>query len=101
MSIQACTCFRREKSQDRVEDSYYNIEYPTPHDSVQCGDDMLLLNFFAKFSRFECALKRAVFVKKGAGGSASPAWNDSNWEVLAAGPAALHLQDNRLERGGT
>ncbi len=31
-----------------------------PH-SIQfiAGDDMLVLDFFAKFSRFECALKRA------------------------------------------
>ena len=33
------------------------------------GDDMLVLDFFAKFSRFECALKRAGFVKRGAAGA--------------------------------
>ena len=36
----------------------------------------LVLDSFAKFSRFKCAPKRAGSVKKGAGGSASAAWNE-------------------------
>jgi len=46
-------------------------------DSIQsiAGDDELVLDFFVDFSRFECALKRAGFVKPGSSGSASPDWN--------------------------
>jgi hypothetical protein len=40
------------------------------------GDDKLVFEFFATFSRFECALKRAGFVKEGLWGSASPAWKE-------------------------
>jgi hypothetical protein len=40
------------------------------------GDDALVLNFFEKFSRFECALKKAGFVKGDSNGGASPAWNE-------------------------
>jgi hypothetical protein len=37
-----------------------------PH-SIQsiAGDDMLVLDFFAKFSRFECALKKGRVREKG------------------------------------
>lgn len=39
------------------------------------GDTPLVLDFFETFSRFECGLKRAGFVKAGAYGSASPKWD--------------------------
>ena len=50
----------------------------TPPDSTQpiAGDDKLVFEFFATFSRFECALKRAGFVKRGPCGSASPDWEE-------------------------
>jgi hypothetical protein len=37
----------------------------TQPDSIQsiAGDDKLVFDFFENFSRFECALKRARFVK--------------------------------------
>jgi hypothetical protein len=40
------------------------------------GDDVLVQSFFEMFSRFECALKKAGFVKGDPNGSAIPAWND-------------------------
>jgi hypothetical protein len=42
--------------------------------SLTEGNGELVLEFFATFSRFECALKRAHFVKEGAHGSANPDW---------------------------
>ena len=50
----------------------------TQPDSIQsiAGDDKLVFEFFATFSRFECALKRAGFVKRGPCGSASPDWEE-------------------------
>jgi hypothetical protein len=47
-------------------------------DSIQsiARDDKLVFDFFENFSRFECALKRAGFVKEGPWGSASPAWKE-------------------------
>jgi len=39
-------------------------------------DDALVCDFFVKFSRFECALKKVGFVKPGAHDSAIPAWGE-------------------------
>ena len=38
------------------------------------ANDKLVLDFFSMFSRFECGLKRAGFVKKGPYGSAGTDW---------------------------
>jgi hypothetical protein len=38
------------------------------------GDEKLALDFFETFSRFECGLMRAGFVKRGVYDSASPKW---------------------------
>lgn len=43
--------------------------------SIAGDDGELVLEFFASFSRFECALKRARFVKEGPYGCAIPDWN--------------------------
>jgi hypothetical protein len=50
----------------------------SPPDSIQAiaGDEKLVFDFFTQFSRFECALKRAGFVKgsRPDGGYAKPDW---------------------------
>ena len=46
-----------------------------PFFNVFLTQDTSVLEFFATFSRFECALKRARYVKKGAYGSAIPDWD--------------------------
>jgi hypothetical protein len=38
------------------------------------GDEPLVFMFFETFSRFECALKRGGFVRRGQHGSANPDW---------------------------
>ncbi len=42
--------------------------------SLTGGNDKLVLEFFVVFSRFECALKRAKFVKGDKYGNALPDW---------------------------
>jgi hypothetical protein len=44
-------------------------------ETIAGGDCKLVLKFFVTFSRFECALKRAHFVKGDGNGNASPCWN--------------------------
>ncbi len=39
------------------------------------GGDQLVWQFFVTFSRFECALKRAGFVREGRHRSAGPDWD--------------------------
>jgi hypothetical protein len=57
------------------------------------GDEKLVLDFFATFSRFECGLKRAGFVREGVHGSASPDWkafaNAIDEQLTAATDAAF------------
>ncbi len=45
-------------------------------EAITGGDGELVLSFFVSFSRFECALKRAHFVKEGAYGNAHADWSD-------------------------
>jgi hypothetical protein len=53
------------------------MQMSTHHNLIQSltgGNDEIVLQFFANFSRFECALKRAGFVKGDRNDNALPDW---------------------------